>query len=242
MISGLEEALVKGRYRVRCAMTAAEIEAAQILRARCFGTISAPDCDPFDQAATHVLVENVECGQVVCCYRLTMTRGGALGACYSAQFYDLTKLTDFPGAMLELGRFCIDPDWRDPDILRIAWAALTRLVDHNGVGFLFGCSSYEGTDPTVYSQSFSRLYRSHLGPDQWRPARKAPDVVPLEGHPETAVPQRMTPALLRTYLVMGGWVSDHAVVDHALGTLHVFTGLEISAIPLARQRLLRSLV
>ena len=47
------------------------------------------------------------------------------------------------------------------------------------------------------------------------------------------------PPLLRTYLLMGGWVSDHAVVDRDLGTLHVFTGLEIGAIPPARKRLLR---
>ncbi len=39
------------------------------------------------------------------------------------------------------------------------------------------------------------------------------------------------PPLLRTYLMMGGWVSDHAVVDRQMNTLHVFTGLEIGAIP-----------
>ena len=48
------------------------------------------------------------------------------------------------------------------------------------------------------------------------------------------------PPLLRSYLMMGGWVSDHAVVDRQLNTLHVFTGLEIKAIPPARARLLRS--
>jgi hypothetical protein len=38
---------------------------------------------------------------------------------------------------------------------------------------------------------------------------------------------------------MGGWVSDHAVVDIDLDTLHVFTGLEIGRVPKARARLLR---
>ena len=42
--------------------------------------------------------------------------------------------------------------------------------------------------------------------------------------------------------MMGGWVSDHAVVDRQMGTLHVFTGLEIGAIPESRKRLLRALV
>jgi putative hemolysin len=47
------------------------------------------------------------------------------------------------------------------------------------------------------------------------------------------------PPLLKTYLLMGGWVSDHAVVDNDLNTLHVFTGLEIRAIPPARAKALR---
>jgi hypothetical protein len=40
---------------------------------------------------------------------------------------------------------------------------------------------------------------------------------------------------------MGGWVSDHAVIDAEMATLHVFTGVEITTIPPARKRLLRAL-
>jgi putative hemolysin len=52
---------------------------------------------------------------------------------------------------------------------------------------------------------------------------------------------RRMPPLLKTYLMMGGWVSDHAVVDAQMNTLHVFTGVEIGSIPPARKRLLRAL-
>jgi hypothetical protein len=41
---------------------------------------------------------------------------------------------------------------------------------------------------------------------------------------------------------MGGWVSDHAVVDRQLNTMHVFTGVEIGMIPGARKRLLRAVI
>jgi putative hemolysin len=47
------------------------------------------------------------------------------------------------------------------------------------------------------------------------------------------------PPLLKTYLSMGGWVSNHAVVDYEMNTMHVFTGLEVKNIPAARKRLLR---
>ena len=49
---------------------------------------------------------------------------------------------------------------------------------------------------------------------------------------------RAMPPLLKSYLMMGGWVSDHAVIDAQMNTIHVFTGVEIDSIPPARKRLL----
>jgi putative hemolysin len=78
------------------------------------------------------------------------------------------------------------------------------------------------------------------------PRIKAKDVfrycVQEQRKPDLKKANAAMPPLLRTYLMMGGWVSDHAVIDHQMDTLHVFTGLEISAIPPARKRLLRALV
>ena len=50
------------------------------------------------------------------------------------------------------------------------------------------------------------------------------------------------PRLLNIYLLMGGWVSDHAVIDRDLNTMHVFTAVDIKAIPQELKRLLRTLV
>ena len=64
----------------------------------------------------------------------------------------------------------------------------------------------------------------------------------MRGPLDSARAMASMPPLLRTYLMMGGWVSDHAVVDDKMNTLHVFTGVEIRAIPAARKRLLRAVV
>lgn len=204
------------------------------------------DADALDSRCRHVLVEEVAGGQVVCCFRLMMLGSGAeIGQSYSAQFYDLGALAGFPGAMAELGRFCIHPGWGDPDILRIAWGALTRMVDEGGVGMLFGCSSFEGAEPQRHEAALALLARAHLAPTRWAPGIGAARVDRFAARLAAApfAPQgglRAMPPLLRTYLAMGGWVSDHAVLDHELDTLHVFTGLEIAAIPPARARALRA--
>ncbi len=238
--------LIKGRYRASRAETAAGIRAAQELRSLAFGTAHL-DADRFDEICTHVLIHDQRSGALVCTFRLLMLEGGGeLDQSYSAQFYGLHGLQDFQGRMVEMGRFCIHPDWQDPDILRVAWAAMTAFVDDNQVEMLFGCSSFAGTETGTYLDAFAMLKHRHLGPKRWLPRVKAPHVfryaARLRRKPDAKQAMLRMPPLLRTYLMMGGWVSDHAVVDQQMNTLHVFTGLEIGKVPPARKRLLRALV
>jgi putative hemolysin len=157
----------------------------------------------------------------------------------------LSALQSYQGKLVEMGRFCIDPDCNDPDVLRIAWGAMTQYVDHNDVSLLFGCASFHGIDQDAYRDSFAMLRDKHLAPKRWLPRVKAPNVFRfaqrLTVAPDMKQAMRRMPPLLKTYLMMGGWVSDHAVVDAQMNTLHVFTGVEIGSIPPARQRLLRAL-
>jgi len=238
--------LSKGRYRARAAEGQADLQAAQRLRSIAFHgrDCDRPDADDFDAACTHILVEDTQTGSLVCCFRLLHLGSGAeIGRSYSAQFYELSALKGFDGPMVELGRFCIHPDWRDADILRVAWGAMTAYVDGQGVEMLFGCSSFNGVEAREYYDAFALLRDRHLAPKRWLPRVKAPSVFRfasrLRRKPDLKRAQARMPPLLRTYLLMGGWVSDHAVIDREMGTLHVFTGLEISAVPAARARLLR---
>ena len=242
--------LRKGRYRVRFAETEADLEAAQSLRYLAFraGSADTPqvglDKDAYDTACAHVLVEEVKTEQLVCCFRLMhLSDGAEITQSYSAQYYELSALTSFDGPMVEMGRFCIHPAYNDPDIPRVAWGAMTAYVDREGVEMLFGCSSFHGVEAKEYYDAFALLRDRHIAPKRWLPRVKAPSVFRfasrLRRKPDLKLAQAKMPPLLRTYLLMGGWVSDHAVVDRDLNTLHVFTGLEIKAIPPARARLLR---
>lgn len=240
------ESLQRGRYRARLAGSAKDVARAQALRHLCFHRCAGSDADAFDSACLHVLVEDRESGDLVCCYRLmVLAEGEAIGRSYSAQYYDLSQLSQFRGPIVEMGRFCVAPGQPDPDILRLAWGMMTRIVDGHGARLLFGCASFAGTDADAHAEAFSLLRQSHLAPRRWLPRVKAPRVFrfaqALAARPADARRGFLAmPPLLRTYLGMGGWVSDHAVIDEAMNTLHVFTGVEVSAIPEARARALRN--
>ena len=234
----------RGLYRVRAASGAHDIGAARALRTQAFRT-ARPDQDAFDSRCVQMLVEQRTTGALVGGFRMLVTTSGAeVLDSYSAQFYDLAALSARGGTVLELGRFCIHPACHDPDVLRVAWGALTAHVDRMGIDMLFGCSSFAGTEVGDYADALLLLRARHVGPDNLRPRLKATEVIRFADLPDRAPDARramqVMPPLLRTYLTMGGWVSDHAVIDRDLGTLHVFTGLEIGAIPPARKRLLRA--
>lgn len=237
--------LTAGRYRLRLAQGAAELAAAQGLRALAFRLGSGGDSDPFDPLCQHLLVEETSGGLLACLRVLPLAGGAALQRGYCAQFYDLSPLSDLPGPLLEVGRFCLHPGTRDPDLVRLLWAGLARLVEETGARHLIGCSSFAGTDWRPYAQAFA-LLRGHLAPAGRAAREKAPEPIRFAEVvaglvPEPAAGLRALPPLLRSYLALGAVVSDHAVADPAMNTLHVLTLLDIAAIPPARAAQLRAL-
>lgn len=227
-------------------MDPVDVVHAQALRHRAFHRSEGRDKDPFDDLCEHFLIETLADGRLVGCFRiLDLTDGRQIRQSYSAQFYDLSRLQGFPGRIVEMGRFCVAPELLDADILRVGWGALTRYVDARQVELLMGCTSFAGVDPGAYEAAFAHLHQCHRAPQAWAPARRADEVCDFTGlsgaNPSTGEALRRMPPLLRTYLAMGGWVSDHAVIDRHMNTLHVFTGLEINAIPAPRQKALRAI-
>ena len=237
-----------GQYSVSLATDVHTLQQAQRLRHRAFRRNNADglDRDRFDDLCHHVVVHHRDSAQMVGCFRVMISASAAeITQSYSAQYYDLTNLRKYAGPVAELGRLCVDSGTGDIDVLRAAWAGLAHIVDHHRINLLFGCASFQGTDPRPYHDCFRLLHHNHAAPAAFAPRIKSPDVVEYATLSAGKIdPKRALtsmPALLRTYMLMGGWVSDHAVIDYDMNTLHVFTAVEINKIPPARQRLLRAM-
>ena len=237
-----------GHYRARFASSQKDIFAAQTLRYQCFNLSNKfeLDVDDFDTVCQHVLIENLETEKLICCYRiLKFDNGENISSSYSSKFYDLKALESYTEPMIEIGRFCIDSEVNDPSVVLTAWAALAQIVDQNQTELLFGCSSFEGIKKEKYLDSFALLRDRYMAPDHWRPKIKAAQVFYYSKDLIYKVDKKKAllnmPPLLKTYLSMGAWVSDHAVVDLNMKTLHLFTGMEISKIPKSRKNFLLNL-
>jgi putative hemolysin len=230
-----------GNLEVRLAASPAEVDAAQALRYRVFYEEMAArptpemaarhrDFDTFDGVCDHLLVidHNLEPGpdQVVGTYRL-IRRSAAdrAGRFYSEDEYDISRLLDYPGEILELGRSCVDERYRTRPTMQLLWRGIAAYVFRYDIALMFGCASLPGTDPHRLALPLSYLYYHHLAPPALRPValpERYGRMSLLEEHEiDVRAALNVLPPLIKGYLRLGGFVGDGAVVDHQFNTTDV---------------------
>ena len=237
------EPIRKGGMVARLAQGAADMGLVMAFRRRAFPRVSGEEEDAQDQLSAHVMVEGP--GGMLGYFRVMLFGWGAgLAQGYAARFYDVGPLAGYARPIAEMGRFCLTPGGVHPDVLRLAWGAMTKVVDEGKAGLIVGCSSFRGADWTLHRAALALLAERFIGPAEHLPGRKAGEVVDYPALVGPVTDRRASlaglPPLLRTYLGMGGWVSDHAVADRELDTLHVFTCVEVDRVPPARAASLRA--
>lgn len=228
----------------RLAEGAADMGRVMAFRRAAFLRTAGEEEDAQDALSAHVMVEGPE-GMLAYFRVMLFGWGAGLAQGYAARFYDVGPLSGYAKPVAEMGRFCVARGGVHPDVLRLAWGAMTRIVDEGQAGLILGCSSFRGADWTLHRAALALLAEGFIGPADHLPGRKAAEVVDYAGLAGPVGDRRAglagLPPLLRTYLGMGGWVSDHAVADRELDTLHVFTCVEVDRIPAARAASLRAL-
>lgn len=230
-----------GPLQVRLAESAADIDAAQALRYRIFyeklGAQPLPemarrrrDADHFDKGCDHVLVLDHSRGAgadaVVGTYRLIRRDTAAqLGGFYSASEFDISPLVVHPGEILELGRSCVDPAYRQRSAMQLLWSGIAAYVFHYDIALMFGCASLPGTDPDALAMPLSYLYHHHRAPPTLRPRARAERYVNMCRLDRCSVDSTRAvaslPPLIKGYLRLGGFVGDGAVVDEQFNTVDV---------------------
>jgi len=235
-----------GRLTLRVARSEPDMAQVSALRKLRFRDNKSADLDRFDPLCTHLLITEQDGQDALACARLRLLTGPALQDGYSAQYYDLSPMVVAGLCALELGRVCIAESRRqDPDILRVLLAGIALYADQRGVDVLMGCASFKGNDPGRHANALGWLRARHAGPASLCPHKRDALAFDLP-QPGSVAEQKSAlhsvPPLLRMYLGMGGWVSDHAVSDPVLDTLHVFTAVEIGRIPPNRKRVLMGMV
>lgn len=222
-------------FSVKIAETEQELTAAQALRYDVFvrelgggGAMvdhaAGLERDRFDPYFDHMLLRDNNRDQVVGVYRLLRNDQAAMiGQFYSEDEYDLGVLKRSGKRLLELGRSCLHPDYRGGSAMFHLWSGLADYVARHRIEVLFGVASFHGTDPQALAQPLTLLHRRHLAPEDLRVRSKMFENMDLLAEDQLDRKRAMveTPALIKAYLRLGGYVGEGAFVDHAFNTTDV---------------------
>ncbi|HWQ33287.1 MAG TPA: GNAT family N-acyltransferase [Blastocatellia bacterium] len=238
----------EGRYQLRLAQTADDLDAVLRLRFEVFNLelgeglaasyLTGRDEDEFDQTCDHLMVTERTSGSVIGTYRLQTGEMAAAGqGFYSAGEFDLSHLpSQVLNDSIELGRACIAVEHRHTQVLLLLWKGIAAYLRRAGKRYLFGCCSLTSQDAregqAVMQQLLAngQMHRTFYAPPQ--PGFECWSKDAAEG----ALPDVKIPKLFRTYLRVGAKVCGPPAIDRQFGTIDFLVLLDIAALdPFSRR-------
>lgn len=238
-----------GHYRVSFAHTVEELDAIQKLRFEVFNVelgegfehsfATGRDVDRFDAICHHLLVTDLETGDIVGCYRMqTAAMAAAHAGFYTAGLFDLSKIPNaVVASSMEVGRACVARSHRSKHVLFLLWKGLAMYVSHNQLRYLFGCCSLTSQEPRDGWATMRFLERQgHL--------HSSLGVTPLERcvlepwtPSEADVAAVDLPVLFRTYLRYGSKVCGNPAIDRDFKTIDYLVVLDVETLSTRTRRM-----
>ncbi len=224
------------RFQTCFAETASEILETQQLRYRVFaGELGADidggalraDRDGYDRYCRHLMVRETVSNRVVACTRiLTVEQAPNAGGFYSESEFDLAMLDSLPGRVMEIGRTCVDAEYRNGTVIACLWQGIAAYITTQGYDYLFGCASIGLEDGGSQAHAILQQIRTkHLSPAYQRVRPFIP--LPAADRRETPDKVRMPP-LLKAYLSLGAKACGEAYWDRGFNCADVFMLLNVS--------------
>ena len=237
---GLGDLCIKsGNLEVRLANNNLEIDAAQALRYKVFfeEMDAVPsknqkklkrDIDIYDHYFDHILVVDKSIvgkfqNKVVGTYRLN--RGIKKNLFYTSGEFNIKKLIDYNGNILELGRSCVHLNYRNGKTMQLLWNFIAQYVIKYNIKIMFGCASFPGINPSKFKNTLNYLHDKYLAPNEIRPVAIESRAVKLDKKNIKNISFKdflnSIPPLIKGYIRLGAFIGDGVVVDYEFNTLDV---------------------
>ena len=206
---------------------------AQEMGARLDTSVPGHDVDLFDNYCEHLLVRDALTLEVVGTYRLlTPAQARRVGSTYSDLEFDLTRLRSLRERMVELGRSCVHPHYRQGGVIMALWGALAEFMVRNQLDTMIGCASipmlHNGiVSGDVAASIWHQLKATHLAPIEHQVHPRLPLPVDQLDHSLVVEP----PALIKGYLRLGAKILGAPAWDPDFNTADLPMLMRISDLP-----------
>jgi len=174
------------------------------------------DRDLYDPWCEHLIVRDEDAGRIVGTYRiLSPAAARKVGGYYTENEFDLTRLQHLRSRIVEIGRSCIDAEYRSGAVIAMLWSGLARYMRDNDYDYLIGCASVSMADGGHNAASlYNRLRETHLAPLEYHVFPRCP--LPLD-QLRTDL-EAEAPPLIKGYLRAGAWICGEPAWDPDFNT------------------------
>ena len=183
------------------------------------------DIDRFDEFCDHLLVRDHGNSKVVGTYRiLPPEQARAAGGYYSETEFDLSRLAHLRERMVEVGRSCVHPDYRDGATITQLWSGLADYIGKHNHEYLIGCASISMADGGHYAASvYNKIHKLHAAPAEYTvfPHCRLP-LEALNRNLEVAIPP-----LIKGYLRLGAYIAGEPAWDPDFNCADLFILLPV---------------
>ncbi len=214
------------RFAAAFAQDQAEVLESQRLRYRIFaqelgaqidGGGEGVDCDQYDPYCKHLLVREIDSQRIVACTRiLTDDQAPNAGGFYSASEFDLQMIESLPGRLMEIGRTCVDAEFRNGAVIATLWQGIASYVTANRI---IGLEDGGGAANAILKMIEAR----YMAPESHR----VRPYFPLPAADSRAEDKPKMPPLLKAYLSLGAKACGDAYWDRDFNCADVFMLLNI---------------
>jgi putative hemolysin len=208
------------RLSLELATVSSDVAAAQRLRHRVFveemgarATLHSPgrEQDFFDPWCEHMIVRDQTSGEVVATNRLlTSESARRLGLFCAEREFDLTRLGRLRHQLIEVGRACIDPTYRNGAALMLLCSGVATFARERGASYLIGCASISMADRGANAAAvYNQLARRYLAPAEYRVVPRSP----LAALGDPVASAWTLPPVIKAYVRLGAWIGGEPAWD-----------------------------
>ena len=194
------------------------------------------DVDHLDFDCDHLVIYNKRIGRTIGTYRLNSSL--FTDTFYSAGEFEMGRLLEMDGHKLELGRACIDREFRTGVVIALLWRGIAEYIQRTETKVLFGCGSIKTIVPLeiglltkhfidqgVLTQEFE------VEPTKKYKVKSLGRVLDyLESNPfeyNREVIEKQVPALFNSYLRMGAKLCGEPAIDREFHCIDFLTCLKL---------------
>lgn len=223
----------KGAFEIVWASNASEVMQAQALRYEVFkqdfgidfaSAEKQLDIDEFDEFCDHLLIRHTESKRIVGTYRVLNPHAAVrCGKLYSDGEFKLDALNPLRSQLVEVGRSCVHPNFRQGAVILALWRGLGKYMNQHGFRWMLGCTSVSLSDGGVLAGVLANYFKDAKN------LQSSIIAHPLNNLPAIANPELgnvVLPPLLKAYIRMGAKICGAPAHDKEFNSADFLTLLD----------------